>query len=158
MQGVSSRQVARTATWPAAFVRSLESSPEGREFLERLGKRAGGSAAVAVEILGNGLEREVSALSRGLVDKTDCRLAVAAADLSKAPRRLAANDRFLVMLLLDGWTRRVIETTTGPRGPEPLFERVHVAGAIPPGADTWLAEKFPIYFEKAERVLARLSG
>lgn len=157
-RGLTATRVAGTARWPDDFLRALRGSPPGRAFLDRLAARAGGSAEVAVEILGSELEREVSALSGSLVDRSDCRLAAAAAELRSAPGRVSGNDRFLVMLLIDGWTRRVVGAASGPRGPEPLSARVRAAGPVPPAANPWLAGNFPIYYHRAERVLRRLQG
>lgn len=148
--------LAGSAEWPGDFVRALRESREGRAFLERMRLRAGGSVDIAVELLGNGLEREVASLTRMPVDKTDCRLASAARELRRSPARLETSDRFVVMALIDGWARRLVDLTTDARGPEPLAERARRIGSPEPETDAWLSFNFPVYYERAGRVLARL--
>lgn len=135
------------------LTRELHRSRAGRELLDFLTGDRRRDELIAVSLLVRELETDVRSFSAQLVDGGDARLVAAARALDDIPKR-AATPTAAVMVLLDEWTERV----TAPEHYPSVIERLQKE-KLPRSKliESWLAQQFPVYYPRAQRVLAAVA-
>jgi hypothetical protein len=135
------------------LARELHRSRAGRELLDHLTGERRRDELTGVSLLVMELAADVRRASAQLADPGDRQLVAAAQALDDIPRR-AATPTAAVMVLLDEWTERA----TGPEPYPSVLKRLR-EDKLPHKREleAWMAQRFPIYYPRAQRILAAVA-